>query len=327
MKIGICHTKLGTDADAVYLAWDKGVRRSGDIPVHCYSTTNIEREKPDVLFMVSYPQFDNVNERLIPDDEDLVKHSVPCRWTAINEFRKDALKLAEEMGIRIIFLDTGILKCDRSRSGNKDNYFQVGYDCIKGLGVYYNDNVPDDRLIKLNIELKDWKPIPNNPTLLVFGQVQHGIGSQHIDIKCWYRKCFSYLQSKIKLAYLEHPNVLYPYNNPKFKYKVITDRNNKFEGVHQTISFSSNASIEAIVNGIPSIAMSRLSPAYEATSNRLEDYANPKIFDRKQWLQKLAYTQWTVNEMESGECWNHLRPYTKESPSARYPIIRKSILG
>jgi hypothetical protein len=324
MKVGICHSKLGADADAVYLAWDKGVRRFGDTPIHCYSTTNLTKEKPDVLFMVSYPQYDNINERLIEDDADLVKHSVNFRWSPTNAFRKQILKLAGEMGIRIIFLDTGILKCDRSRSGNKDNYFQVGYDCIKGLGLYYNDDVPDDRLNKLDIEIKEWQPVPDFPTVLIFGQVQFGIGSQHIDIHCWYRKCMQYLHNKAKIAYLEHPNVEYPYTNHKINYKLITNREDKFNGIHTTLSFSSNASIEAIINGIPSTVMSRLSPAYNIASNSLEEATNPKTFDRKPWLQKLAYTQWTINEIEAGECWNHLRPYAMELPSARYPIIQKN---
>lgn len=325
IKVGICHTKIGKDADAVYKAWEYGVRGHGDTPFHCYSQNDLFRHSPDVFVCVSYPQYNNNFFRLIPEFPEM-KDSCQYRTSPINTFREDIIKFANQNNKRLIFIDTGILKCDRERSGNLDNYFQVGYDCIKGLGEYYNDNVPSDRFDKLEISLRPWRE--TNTNALIFGQLRFGIGSQHIDIHAWYRFCIRLLKDKnYRAFYLEHPNVGEPFTHHRLKFKVVTNRNQKYDGIGVTLSFSSNAVVDAIINGVPSIAMSQLSPAYKVCSNSLESLEQPKLFDREQWLIKLAYTQWQIREMETGECWNHLRPHAMKSASARYPLIQKNILN
>lgn len=324
MKIGICHTKIGIDADTVYHAWEQGVKLHGDEAVHCYSYNDLLRYNPDVIVCISYPQYNNLFARLIPEFPEM-KDKCVFRASPINIYRTEIIKFANQNNKRLIFVDTGVLKCNRNRDGDKNNYFQVGFDCIKGLGEYYNNDVPKDRYEKLNIKLLPWRE--TNPNILIFGQLRFGIGSQHIDIHAWYRFCIRFLREhRYNAFYLEHPNVHEPFTHHNLKFKVIRNRELKYQDIGVTISFSSNAIVDAIINGIPSIAMSIISPAYNVCSHLLEDINNPQLFDREQWLSKLAYTQWQVTEMETGECWNHLRPHAMKSPSAQYPLIQKNIL-
>lgn len=321
MKIAICHTKIGLDANQVYLAWEKAAKLHGDTPFHCFALTDFIRCNPDVAVMVSYPQFIRPF-RLLEEFPILEKEGVNRQLAPINTFRTELVHRCNERNVRMIFIDTGILKCHRNRDGDKDNYYQTGYDCIKGLGEYYNKDMPDDRFKKLDLELKPWRPL--NRTCLMFGQLQYGIGSQHINIQAWYRYCLPFFKAnKITVQYCEHPNVATPFSHGKYKIKVINYAERTNDQIGFSISFSSNAVVDAILNGIPSIAMSQLSSAYKVCTNRFEEYETVKTFDREQWLYDLAYTQWTPNEMESGECWNHLRPYAKMLPSAQYPSIPK----
>lgn len=327
MRIAICHTKFGIDAEEVYKAWERAAIIHGDMPIHCYSLHNFAESGADVAIMISYPHF-NKPFRLIDEFDCLQKEEV--KWNIdsnpVNIFRKELVNLCNIKGIRPIFLDTGILKCDRERKGNKNNYYQVGYDCIKGLGIYYNENMPDDRFKKLNIELAPWRE--SNKNCLMFGQLPFGIGTQHIDIRAWYRYCLMYFKdNRISVFYCEHPNVEHAFTHSKYKIKNISYKERTDPKIGFAISFSSNAIVDAIVNGIPPIAVSRLSPAYKICTNDMRDYNNIKLFDRERWLSDMAYTQWTINEMESGECWNHLRPHAMKSPSVLYPSSQKSILS
>lgn len=322
LNIGIAHTKLGIPSAAVYKAWETGLARHGDKFTHIYSLQDLQRQHFDAVICVSYPQFDNVNEILIEEHTHL-ENRPPNFPSPLSEFRREVVKYANANGIRLIFIDTGILKCSRVRDGNLLDYYQVGYDCIKGLGEYYNEGMPSDRFDKLDIEIKDWRT-PNNH-ILMFGQLRFGIGSQQVDIYGWYRHCLRYLKdNNFRTYYIEHPNVGEPFRHEKFKMVTIHKRECKYSNdIGVSLTFSTNAAIDSIVNGVPTICYSRLSPAYKVCSNNLEDLRTPKIFERKQFLSDLAFSQWQTAEMADGSCWAHLRPYAKEPAKSRYPKIKE----
>jgi len=51
--------------------------------------------------------------------------------------------------------------------------------------------------------------------------------------------------------------------------------------------------------------------AWDVCSHDLSQIVNPLIPDRETWLDRLAYCQWTPEEIESGETWEHLSTYLK----------------
>ena len=82
-----------------------------------------------------------------------------------------------------------------------------------------------------------------------------------------------------------------------------------------SVAFSSGSSIDSILNGIPTIACDPGNFAYEISSNFPEDVARPRKANNdevKEWLGRLAYHQWTVDEMYGGTSWNHLIPIIQE---------------
>ena len=74
------------------------------------------------------------------------------------------------------------------------------------------------------------------------------------------------------------------------------------------VTHSSSGMVDALVNGIPGISMSRASIAWPVTDHCLAAIEQPTLHDREQWLHDLAYAQWSLSEMESGEVWRHLGP-------------------
>ena len=72
------------------------------------------------------------------------------------------------------------------------------------------------------------------------------------------------------------------------------------------VSHSSNSCVESVIEGIPSFVTSKKSVAWDVTSHDLSEINNPKIFDREQWLNNLAYTQWNLKEIEKGLPFKHL---------------------
>jgi len=74
------------------------------------------------------------------------------------------------------------------------------------------------------------------------------------------------------------------------------------------VTFNSNSGVEALVAGIPVFAFDEGSMVWSICNRSLSDIESPSLPDRKQWLNDLCYTQWTLLEMKEGLTWRHLFP-------------------
>lgn len=89
------------------------------------------------------------------------------------------------------------------------------------------------------------------------------------------------------------------------------------ENAWTCVTFSSSTIVDALLAGIPSIAMSPASIAYDICSNTLTDLESPRRPEREQWFRDLAYAQWTVPEMADGTVWRHIRSAVLEDVAGR----------
>jgi hypothetical protein len=74
------------------------------------------------------------------------------------------------------------------------------------------------------------------------------------------------------------------------------------------VTHHSNAAIDGIINGVPCFVNDGVS--LMVGLNDLSKIKSPKIItqnEQMQFLCDLSYTQWTINEISSGECWTHLK--------------------
>jgi hypothetical protein len=80
----------------------------------------------------------------------------------------------------------------------------------------------------------------------------------------------------------------------------------QLENVWCTVTYTSGTGVDAVINGTPNIACDSGSMVYEISSKNLSDVENPYRGDRKEWANKIAHCQWSIDEFESGECWEHV---------------------
>jgi hypothetical protein len=76
------------------------------------------------------------------------------------------------------------------------------------------------------------------------------------------------------------------------------------------ITYTSGLAIDAVVRGIPVIACDEGNFAWNVAERKLRNIESlnlAKDDQVQQWLRNLAYCQWSPEEMESGECWSHLK--------------------
>ena len=83
----------------------------------------------------------------------------------------------------------------------------------------------------------------------------------------------------------------------------------ELRGAHCLVTFGSNAGVDALIAGVPAIA---LGPAVfrSVAGTDLEEVAKPRIptdEERLQFFANLAHCQWTEEEIKSGDAWRALR--------------------
>ena len=74
------------------------------------------------------------------------------------------------------------------------------------------------------------------------------------------------------------------------------------------VSHSSRFGIDALLAGKPVITLQRNSFIYPICSHDLSEIENPKMPDRIPWFSRLAYCQWTFDEIRNGTVWRHFQP-------------------
>jgi len=76
-------------------------------------------------------------------------------------------------------------------------------------------------------------------------------------------------------------------------------------GASFAVTWNSNAGVDAVIAGTPTVTMDEGAMAWDVTSHDLDlPIITP---NRTAWAHRMAYTQWRTEEIERGEAWEHLR--------------------
>jgi len=70
------------------------------------------------------------------------------------------------------------------------------------------------------------------------------------------------------------------------------------------VTYNSTTGVEAVLAGVPTIAMDEGAMAWDVSGHALDEIVRP---EREAWAHDLAYTSWTPEEISSGEVWAHLK--------------------
>ena len=89
------------------------------------------------------------------------------------------------------------------------------------------------------------------------------------------------------------------YETPQQLQNTYDDFNFDFHNAWAVINWSSNPATQAVIGGIP-IFVGPQSLAWDVANESLTTINEPVMPDRQQWLNDLAYTEWTTEEISQG---------------------------
>jgi hypothetical protein len=148
--------------------------------------------------------------------------------------------------------------------------------------------------------MKPWRPASAGYALLL-QQVPGDMSLRGVDIEGFYSQAKSAFQD-MRVKVRPHPN-LTPRAGAAFE-AARTSLQHDLSGAAFAVTWNSNSAVEAVLAGVPCIAMDKGSMAWDVTGHKLKV---PPAPDRDAWAHALAWKQWLKDELESGYCWENIR--------------------
>ena len=199
----------------------------------------------------------------------------------------------------VIVLETGYL----NRGDGENHHYAAGWNGLNGRADFNNLDSPQDRADKLGVELK---PYTTGEDILLCGQVPWDASVEHSDHIAWLHETAKKLKriTKRTVVFRPHPLALLPpidgcgYSTGPLEHEL--------PFAHCVVTYNSNSGVDALIAGKPVYAADKGSMVWHSCMRDIHDVDDPWNPDRRQWLNDLAYCQWNLEEMKSGEAWRHL---------------------
>ena len=215
-------------------------------------------------------------------------------------------------------------------------YYRVGLNgFLQGEGTFIkNIDYPNDRLNELGIKFNNWQSRGEN--IIIPLQLPGDASLRHQDINDWCMFAIENIRmhSDRPIDLRIHPALgeksweavtgLYrkilqsTFENVNFVNGQTVSLQEHFDNAYCVVSYTSGTSIDAMVAGIPVIPWDEGNFAYPICDAHVENIENviekmPSEEVTQQYLQNLAYHQWTIDEMKSGIVWQHFEDIITES--------------
>ena len=149
--------------------------------------------------------------------------------------------------------------------------------------------------------LKPWSHRRDGYVLLI-GQVPGDMSITRADIDGWYRRTAAELKSGgWDVRFRPHPVAVHRGHScavPGVP-TIGGDLASALEGAGVVATFNSNTAVDAVLSGVPTIAMDRGSMAWDITGHTPGKIVTP---DRMTWAHRLAWCQYSRDELASGFC-------------------------
>lgn len=231
--------------------------------------------------------------------------------------RGRVLEVQRYLGKRTLVLEKGYVK--------RDEYYAAGWEGLNGRANFMNCAMPGDRAAELGVELQPWNLDGNYA--LIMGQVPWDASVEHTNFFVWVADSILRIKriSDAPILFRPHPKAEGDFSE---MYEMMAQHGVKvmdattplsvaIEGAQAIVTFNSNTGVDALLAGKATLSFDRGSMIWRASRHHYEYLLDPGLMiaqvDRQQWLNDIAYAQWTHEEMRDGMAWQHLMPAVKEA--------------
>jgi len=254
---------------------------------------------------------------------------------------RDLLKEHHNSGCNWIILDKGYIR--RSGPHGVELYTRASVNETYPLHAISAPGAdkPSDRWDRLEIEMKRLRKPTSDGHILLAGSSQKfydyfGCGNERRFHAKMVRRIKRFTERRIhyrpKPSYEKRTGEgeeLLTLGAARFSspYEKIADA---LVNAHVLVTFASNAACDALFSGVPAITLGPhiSNPVAGDSLSLVNNPPFPEKDERYRWACKLAYEQWTLEEMRSGEMWEYLLPRVEDGPlDDEWYTVKQSDIG
>lgn len=210
-----------------------------------------------------------------------------------------------------VYLDKGYTR--HKGEGGHTLYTRLSIDSSSPLKYMQRIKRDGRRFDRLDIEIRERKDTTRDGHVLFCGSSQkyhefNALGDAHDYAE---KVLFKLRKATVRqLVYRPKPSWTdaRPINGAMFS-NGSQDIKDAFRGCHLVVTHGSSVAMLALLHGIPIMVFgdTMMSPVAENDITKVEQPYWPDQKQRVQWAYDMAYCQWTLNEMRSGESWQYVR--------------------
>lgn len=240
-------------------------------------------------------------EVLGPDDLDKAIGATVLAIVGVRALKRDFREI-KKAGGRIVFIDKGHM--------GRGEYVRTSVDTFMPTRYLMDMKCPPDRFAKLGIEIKSMR---SDGRHIIYA------GSSHKYSECrglggateYAQKVLGELMRLSPRAIVYRPKPSWQEATPiegTFFSRPPRGLSDELRGAHCLVTHGSNSAVEALLAGIPTIVLGDgvALPLSKASVQDVEDLYIPTDEERHKWASNLAYCQWSLSELRSGEAWENL---------------------
>lgn len=224
---------------------------------------------------------------------------------------KDMYGRARGAGVSTVYADLGFWNRKRFE-GDVNGYHKLSVNCLHATHVLPID-VPTDRFEQVGIDIKPYIKGKGDHVLLL-GLSKKAAWAYDLLFEGWERSKAAQVR-----RYTDKPIIYRPKPNAElYANKALGDVFSPAKGglsISQDLARSSfavmrhsNVAIDALVEGVPYYTEDGIGKLWATPIESLETSPRfPDDNERIKMLSKVAYAQWSVEEMQNGTAWEFLR--------------------
>lgn len=226
-------------------------------------------------------------------------------WKGRMRPNKDIYHYCIQNNKKILIIEVGNLK--------RNVTWRLSFNHVNASGVFANKfDLDPDRPKKLGIHLYDYN-FKRRDEILVCTQLPESLQWHSMPAtNRWLEKICDEIRtySDRKIIVRPHPRSYFRERSLKYNLQMpnkIVKSYDDFDidfNYHCVINHNSGPTIQAIIKGTP-IICDDSSLAF-GVSNKFKDIENLQFHDREDWFLSLCHTEWTVDELRSGEALGRL---------------------
>lgn len=221
---------------------------------------------------------------------------------------------------RVIAVDSNVFLY--ATPGNPLHYLRYSFDGVfPNTGIYCDTIINPIRWQKishdLGISLKPYRTNGNH--ILLCLQRNGGWSMGNFDVADWTNRTIAQIRttSTRPIVIRTHPG---DKNSHLYLNKIqlssgitiSTNRNliDDLQNCWAMVNHNSSPAVGGAIEGYPVFVTDPTkSQCQEIANTDLTQIENPLLPDRQRWVERLSMSHWNFNELQSGECWAHMRQF------------------